>query len=280
MDLLENWWQTLKTIFSPYDQTKASDLGLLGDWVGGIFGTIITFASLLALLATFWLSRAAMNRQGIYTIFSAMSKTHDDLVSSFQLSSSHGADVFRRLLSDYAEYQDKTIQHYPDLDAKQIVDLSYTLFFYGSTITGRETAERRYDPIKVKLILDDVSTIRNTHASINPGAPAPRLSGNQARLSNYYRNLYGIYSFIDESSLPKREKKSILKTIRTKMSNHEQALLSLNICSHLGAKWRNEGLLKRYEPIKNIPRSFMILPGNIKIEELFPEVRFEFENQL
>lgn len=280
MEIIKSWWNSFKIIFSPYDTQNATALGQLGDWFGGIFGTLITFASLLALLATFWLSRAAMNRQGIYAIFSAMSKTHDDLVASFQLSSAQGADVFRLLLSDYAEYLDKSIEHCPDLDSKQIIDLSYTLFFYGSTITGRETAEMRYDPIKVKAILDAVSAIRNTHASSNPGVPAHRLSGNQARLSNYYRNLYGIYSFIDESSLSKKEKKSILKTIRTKMSNHEQALLSLNICSHLGTKWKKDGLLKRYEPIKNIPRSFMLLPGNTKIEQLFPEVRFEFEDHL
>lgn len=280
MEPTNSWWQTLKIIFSPYDPQNASTLGQLGDWVGGILGTLITFASLLALLATFWLSRTAMNRQGVYTIFSAMSKTHDDLVASFQMSSAQGADVFRLLLSDYAEYLSKTIEHCPDLDTKQTIDLSYTLFFYGSTITGRETAAMRYDPEKVKIILDSVSTTRNSLASSNPGAVAHRLSGNQARLSNYYRNLYGIYSFIDESSLSKREKKSILKTIRTKMSNHEQALLSLNIYSHLGGKWRKEGLLEKYEPIKNIPRSFMLLPGNAKIEQLFPKVRFEFEDQL
>jgi hypothetical protein len=112
-----------------------------------------------------------------------------------------------------------------------------------------------------------------------PGAKGHRLSGNQSRLSSYYRNLYGTYTFIDESDLPAQEKRSILKTMRTKMNNHEQVLLALNICSHLGTKWEREKLLSKYEPIKNIPKAFLTLPKGVTIEELFPEINFEFEQR-
>jgi hypothetical protein len=272
--LLE-WIKKAIVPFSPKDEAT---WGQLGDWIGGTGGTIVTLASFVALLFTLKLSRAAMTRQGVYAIFAAMSKTHDDLTASFQMFDSKGADVFKILLSDFNVCLKATVKHYPELGTRETVDVAYTLFFYGSTLAGRESLKETYAPVKINAILNDISTKRNRLTQRYPEAKGHRLSGNQARLSNYYRNLYAIYTFIDESDLPAGEKRSILKTMRTKMNNHEQALLALNICSHLGAKWEHEKLLTKYEPIKNIPRAFLTLPNGDALEDLFPEINFEFED--
>lgn len=279
MELFFSAWQWIKNAIVPFSPKDSETWGQLGDWIGGTVGTVITFASLIALYLTLQLSRAAMARQSVYALFATMSKTHDDLTASFQMDDSKGADVFKVLLRDFNVCLRATAKNYPTLDIRQTVDVAYSLFFYGSTISGREYLNGVYDPAKIKVALDEVSTKRNRLTQRYPGTKGFRLSGNQARLSNYYRNLYGIYAFIDESRLPKREKRSILKTIRTKMSNHEQALLALNICSHLGAKWEHEKLVIRYEPIKNIPKNFLSLPDQSAIEDLFPEVNFEFEQR-
>ena len=279
MEQIYSLLESIKNAIFPFTPKDEATWGQLGDWIGGTGGTIATFASFIALLFTLKLSRAAMTRQGVYAIFAAMSKTHDDLTASFQMYDSKGTDVFKILLSDFAVCSKATVKHYPDLDTRQTVDVAYTLFFYGSTITGRESLKETYDPVKINAILDDISATRNRLTQRFPEAKGHRLSGNQARLSSYYRNLYAIYTFIDESDLPAGEKRSLLKTMRTKMNNHEQALLALNICSHLGAKWEHEKLLTKYEPIKNIPRAFLTLPNGDAIEDLFPEINFEFEER-
>ncbi|VXC89426.1 conserved hypothetical protein [Pseudomonas sp. 8Z] len=279
MELIFDVWQWVENAAVPFSPVDPASWGQLGDWVGGVGGTFITFASLVALVFTLRLNRAAMTRQSVYALFATMSKTHDDLTASFQIYNSNGADVFRVLLSDFNVCLNATVKNYPELNVRQTIDVAYSLFFYGATISGRDYLKETYDSSKVKAILDDISLRRNRLTSLYPKAKGHRLSGNQARLSNYYRNLYGIYSFIDESKLPAREKRSILKTVRTRMSNHEQALLALNICSHLGAKWEHEKLLARYEPIKNIPKAFLSLPGGSSIEDFFPEVNFEFEQR-
>ena len=275
---IKNAWEWVANSVVPFTPNNGATWGQLGDWIGGTGGTIATFASFIALLFTLKLSRAATIQQGTYAIFASMSKTHDDLTAAFQMYDSQGKDVFRLLLSDFSVCLKATIKHYPELDTRDTIDVAYSLFFYGSTVAGRESLRNVYDPDKVSLILNDISTIRNRLSAMYPDAKGHRLSGNQARLSNYYRNLYAIYTFIDESRLPRDDKRRLLKTIRTKMNNHEQALLALNICSHLGAKWEHDGLLPKYEPIKNIPKGFLSLPNDAAIEDLFPEVQFEFKH--
>lgn len=279
MDYIKAAWAWVVNAVVPFTPKDEATWGQLGDWIGGVGGTIITFASLIALIFTLKVSRAAMTRQSVYALFAAMSKTHDDLITSFQLNNSKGSDVFRILLSDFIVCLKFTSKHYPELTTRQTIDVAYTIFFFGSTITGRELLKENYDNDKIDAILDDISNIRNRLTQRYPEAKGRRLSGNQSRLSNYYRNLYAIYTFIDESNLPTGEKRSILKTIRTKMNNHEQTLLALNICSRLGSKWEDEKLLTRYEPIRNIPKGFLSLPNGEAIEDLFPEVKFEFEER-
>lgn len=279
MELINKIWIWIQNVVVPFSPTDAATWGQLGDWIGGAGGTFITLASFVALIVTLRLSRAAMMRQSIYALFATMSKTHDDLTASLQMHNSKGADVFKVLLSDFNVCLKATTKNYPTRDIHKTIDIAYSIFFYGSTIAGRDYLKEQYDWVKINATLDDVSAKRNRLAHLFPDAKGHRLSGNQARLSNYYRNLYGIYTFINESKLPEKEKRSILKTVRTKMSNHEQALLALNICSHLGAKWEHEKLLKRYEPIKNIPKAFLTLPNGCPIEDLFPKVHFEFEQR-
>ncbi|MNE56177.1 hypothetical protein D3C80_1510680 [compost metagenome] len=189
---------------------------------------------------------------------------------------SSGRDVFKILLKDFSVYLRATVKNYTGLDTRNTINVAYSLLFYGSTVTGRNFLKGKYDLDKINLILNDVSATRNRLIALYPNAKDHRLSGNQGRLSNYYRNLYATYTFIDESQLPKNDKRRLLKTIRTKMNNHEQALLALNICSDLGSKWVNDNLLAKYHPIKNIPEAFSNLPNNNKIHDLLPEVSYEF----
>jgi hypothetical protein len=161
VELITSVWQWIVNAVVPFTPDNASTWGQLGDWIGGIGGTLITFASLIALVRTLRISRAAMNRQGIYAVFATMSKTHDDLTRSFQINNSNGTDVFRILLSDFNVCLKATAKHCPDLNTRETVDVAYSLFFYGSTITGRESLKDDYDSAKIDSILDDISITRN-----------------------------------------------------------------------------------------------------------------------
>ncbi|WP_416638905.1 putative phage abortive infection protein [Pseudomonas sp. OHS18] len=103
-------------------------------------------------------------------------------------------------------------------------------------------------------------------------------SGHQNRLSHYFRNLFSAYVFIESSSLDKNEKLSLAKVLRSKLSNYEQALIVLNVISHLGQEWERSGILLKYKPIKNIPEMFFTFSKDFTLKSRFPYIDFEWES--
>ena len=67
--------------------------------------------------------------------------------------------------------------------------------------------------------------------------------------------------------------------LRSKLSNYEQALLALNVLSHMGQDWQSSGLLRTYKPIKNIPRDFFSFDDSFDLKKAFPYIDFEWERQ-
>lgn len=108
--------------------------------------------------------------------------------------------------------------------------------------------------------------------------PSSEFGGHKNRLSHYFRNLYSAFSFIDDQRLSKREKYSLSKVLRSKLSNYEQALLALNALSEQGASWIESGLISKYMPIKNIPKHFFTFDSEFNLKTYFPTVTFEWEN--
>ena len=101
--------------------------------------------------------------------------------------------------------------------------------------------------------------------------------GHQNRLSHYFRNLHSAFTFIDEQKLSKRERRSLSKVLRSKLSNYEQALLAINALSEQGSSWITSGLIKKYMPIKNIPKHFFSFDPAFDLKSSFPSVVFEWE---
>ncbi|WP_279213111.1 putative phage abortive infection protein [Delftia acidovorans] len=101
--------------------------------------------------------------------------------------------------------------------------------------------------------------------------------GHQNRLSHYFRNLHSAFTFIDEQKLSKREKQSLSKVLRSKLSNYEQALLAVNALSEQGSSWITSGLIRKYMPIKNIPQHFFSFDPEFDLKKSFPSVTFEWE---
>lgn len=90
--------------------------------------------------------------------------------------------------------------------------------------------------------------------------------GHISRLGNYFRHLYRTIKFIaeqDDEVIDEETKCQYAKTLRAQISDYEQLLLYYNINSSLGRTWIQEGFIKRFRMIKNIPlplADFGILP--------------------
>jgi hypothetical protein len=95
-----------------------------------------------------------------------------------------------------------------------------------------------------------------------------RFNGNQVRLGHYYRHLFQVVKFVDQSSILQPEEKYFyLKTLRAQLSAHEQLILFYSVVSDIGKPWISPiDYISRYRLIKNVPLekgfTYQINPSN------------------
>lgn len=75
-------------------------------------------------------------------------------------------------------------------------------------------------------------------------------------LGHYYRQLYRIVKFIDQSMLLEESKQELVKIVRAQISNYELVLLYYNLKSQEGEKFRL--YCDKYEILKHIPKEMLI----------------------
>lgn len=249
--------------------------GLLGDYMGGFWGTFIGAFTLIAVILTWRATRHTEYRSKTYQIFAEMLRTHEEIVSSMKVNSFKGRDALVLVLSEfYAIY--KITKSVSDTgaawDINSQIDIAYTYTFFGPHVVA-STALKHYDQKYIKSVHDAIHETRRENKD-----PKKIYSGHQNRLSHYFRNLYSAYVFIESSRLSKNEKLSLAKVLRSKLSNYEQALIVLNVISHLGQEWERSGILLKYKPIKNIPEMFFTFSKDFMLKNRFPYIDFEWES--
>lgn len=323
--------------------------GQIGDFVGGVWGTIIGLITLIIVAATWYTTQKINEKAKKYQIFSEILRSHEEIVTSIRLDGLSGRDAFGSILAEfYAAYS--AILEVSKNTGRTIllekrIDVAFTIVYYGAhpetikllnktniafdnyavgailsnkkksnsrnRIAGYISQQLEGDPIEKhlwqKLLLDAIQ-IANTapistedrnllRSALTTARHLPRkrinrdklttlieeyqqsteFGGHQNRLSNYFRNLFSAFVFIDESGLSKKEKRTLAKVLRAKLSNYEQALLALNAISEQGSEWIKSGLMREYAPIKNIPKHFFVFDSEFNLKEAFDGVIFEWE---
>jgi hypothetical protein len=252
-------------------------LGTLGDYIGGVLGTVIALIGIPLLVLTWRATLRTDYRAKVYAVFTEILKTHDDIVASLNFNNLLGRDVFALMLSEFhAIYQEVNVVNASrgaGWSLRDKIDIAFTITFFGSTITASDELSH-FDPSAIKDVNDLASKLKNKSIKTD------RLfRGHQNRLSHYYRNLFAAYTFVDSTKLPNDEKLALGKVIRAKTTNSEQALLALNIVSHLGREWETEGIAGKYKVIKNLPRRYFMFDNTVKIKDLFPYIDYEWEKR-
>lgn len=248
--------------------------GLLGDYIGGVWGTLLTAVTVIVVLLTYRGSRRIDYRAKTYQVFAEMMRTHEEIVQSLRIGNKTGRDTFSSVLSEfYVIYKLTRSVETDDLvwPISARIDIAYSCMFFGVHLSS-EVLLKGYGPEKIKKLFGEIHTERQRNRS-----ERRQFGGHQLRLSHYFRNLFSAYTFIDEAELPDEDKISLGKVLRSKLSNHEQAVLALNIMSHLGAEWERTGLVEKYKPIKNLPALFLSFDKLFTVKDRFPYVNFEWE---
>lgn len=175
---------------------------------------------------------------------------------------------------------DKDIKKEIELEPKEIQILSYLIFAHGLTLFSdsyfkqakqfKKYAELSKVGIKVTEIINKLSkseltendnkTAYSLQVAIAKRKGIKILLNNSNNkmntLSRYFRQIYQVYSFIDEQEfLTNEQKYKYAKMFRTNLTNNEQELIYNNILSPYGDPWRNKQLIVKYKPFKNVSSS-------------------------
>lgn len=265
----------VKASFNGFSQTpnNIEQYGQLGDFFGGIWGTVFAFFSTVFLIFTWRATRDQIRNISFYSSFEQFATSHDKICDRIHISN-EDRDVFSDTLREFhhaLKVVKNEFENDPDISTSDVINISYLFLFFGLHYQANSYFQR-YNSEKIKSISDRLAIDRDRREPINNS-----FKGRQNFLGHYYRNLFNAYEFIDTANVKLIEKERHAKILRSKLSNYEQALLAVNIISDLGYEWRASGFVKKYMPIKNVPENFFNKKSAFDIKLIFPEVRFEWE---
>ena len=260
------------------DFIESTKAGQYGDFIGGYIGTIFVLISVLLLYITLKNQRILFEQEKFEERFFELLKLHRENVNELSIAEKEGKKVFVILVREFREILNIVKEQVGltklDYNKEKIINLAYLIFFYGlgpnstrvlkSSLTG-------YDDSLIDVIIKKLSKIqkklKNGHILFD---------GNQSRLGHYYRHLYQTITFIHYKNI-QIDKYEYIKTLRSQLTNHEQALLFFNSLSKLGKTWREENLIEAYRLIKNLPKNFIDPHTEINVKDVYPNLVFEYE---
>jgi len=271
------------TLADSTHKVSISETGNIGDFVGGVVGTVLSFASVILLILTLTVQRDQNKLDRFGQTFYEMLHIHNDNVTSMKLKdvdNTTGRDVFSKLVTDYEHIYDivhgcfenirslvplsgkdreekkavlESMQEYLKDRQKTIrlnMRIAYGFFFYGSEkflLKSEMPAEKEIlEHVKHLLVLGN-----NMVCSHN------------VLLGHYYRHMFQMLKLVENTSfLDEKEKYGYAKQLRAQLNDDEQVLLYYNSLSDIGKDWivelgqkdrKKMCLIARFRMIKNIP---------------------------
>jgi hypothetical protein len=260
---LLNCLHYLHSIWSPI-----SDIGTIGEFLGGTIGLIISFITLLLVLLTYFWTKKNDSRNALVAMLVEILKTQDGFITDKEF-------LPQKFLKEFGAIYKTTktvVSDYAIWSVDDRIDIAFTFMLYGPN-SDSDKYLSKYGTDNIKIVHDKICAMRD-----NSKLKGKLLfQGNQKVLGHYYRNLFNAYVILEDSGLPNKEKLAWGKIVKTKLSNYDQALLALDVVSHFGAEWTEKGFVSKYKPISNIPEHFFGIDQNISLKKMFPSVLFEFE---
>jgi Putative phage abortive infection protein len=231
--------------FSGFISNDQNHWGLFGDYLGGVLNPVLGFFGLLALLFTISLqskelrlsvqelekSSNALNRQNLTldiqrfeNTFFQMLRIHNDLLNSIDFQRGGGKlNVVVTRGRDCFEVMRKRLDN-----------------SYKQEIKAIPSSD------ELELITKSYKKFYNEHKS---------------ELGHYFRYLYNIFKFIDNSNV--ENKSFYTNLVRAQLSDAELAILFYN-CLNSKGKEKFKPLVEKYSIFKNMPNDYFLHGDHIK----------------
>lgn len=189
--------------------------GQIGDFFGGVWGTIIGAITFFVVLGTWHSSRKIDEHSKRYQIFSEMLRTHEEIISSINLGKIIGREALSEMLSEFYEiYKELQKLNSPDLKTNEKIDASFIFMYYGALPNTVKILKLMYPSIPSEDIFNVINKRKKSGliASVR-GKLALKIDGNPGVKTAWVRSINGVFKIISKSSLEESEKIIIQKIL-------------------------------------------------------------------
>jgi hypothetical protein len=253
-----------------------STTGQIGDFVGGVVGTIFSLVGVLLLFITLRDQRESFKKERFEQRFFELIKLHSENLSQFEIAGViRGRACFKFIINElrfiYQIVEVGALQMFAKGEIKietqrQYLETAYLIMFFGIGYSSERQLNEIFSKDQAKLFqnfvkpyLEEVQgeyqrssknyeAIYFTFRLPMTGIPDSLtletrfypFDGHTSRLGHYFRLLFQIVNYIDKQPVEvvnQLEKYGYAKNLRATLSNQEQLLLFYNAISTLGADW-------------------------------------------
>jgi len=247
-----------------FDQAKRANWGTMGDFFGGILNPIFGFFGLIMLLATLFQSQKELSltreeikhstkalqdqaetlqQQRFEGTFFQLLILHQEIVSSIELfnkDSKHitkGRDCFK-------VFYDRLEKQFDYITGKEI----------NPEFSKYDFKEGKVSSTKKLLSKDEIVKLEENIETINK-AYLNFYQENQAKIGHYFRSLYNIVKFVDNSNID--DKRLYINLLRSQLSVNELNLLFYNCLSDVGNQ-KFKPLIEEYTFLKSFDSKLLL----------------------
>lgn len=182
--------------------SSTTDWGTFGDYIGGSIGSVITLIGFIYIYKTYKSQVANYYISGFENTFFKMIEFHHKIIDGLQFTLKGSESTGRKALYNYALH---IVRYYNDL--------------FSSTPNN----DQYFDIIKNEIIAKYSSLYENFVFQIG----------------HYFRHLYHIFKFINESNLSVDDKMKYAKILRAQLSTEELLLVGINGMTEYGIKFKS-----------------------------------------
>lgn len=265
-----------------------SKTGNIGDTIGGILSPFIALAAAVLTFFAFWVQFKANEQQKIdlrierfENKFYELLRLHKSNIEELQIGELSGRKTFVQMFYElkycYQLCKKTAKRNYIDISDNDIMDISYSIFFYGIgensekyfSDTFSELKQKAFEKIKTQLhSVQREYSIKRENVDYNPIQCVSKFrdeelnmefyyypfDGHVSHLSHYFIHLYQTSNYIikqNNNLLSEEQKYDYIKMLRSQLSNFEQLLMYYNSVAWFDEEWRH--IFTKFKLIKNIP---------------------------
>jgi len=301
------------SIVSDKEKLSMDITGQVGDFIGGVVGTLFSLVGVLLLFITLRDQRESFKKERFEQRLFELIKLNSQNVSEFEIAGTvKGRNCFKfminelrfiyRLVEVGASAMNVLNENSKVNSPKEYLKMAYLIMFFGIGYSSERQLHELFNEDEKKIFnegvkakLEEVQNLYEKQAkSFEPkyfsydipltGIPDGftfetkffPFDGHTSRLGHYFRQLFQTIMYIDQQPIiiiDHTEKYEYAKNVRATLSNQEQLLLFYNSISTLGSEWIEYDLIKKYALIKNIPLG--IIDIGIHPHEIFGQFNAE-----